>query len=96
MDGRADEPAVKEAIFTDHSLLQMGKRQVSPETARDVLSAPEAILPVRPGRVVAQKIVTCPGGKRFLLRVFVVVDRKPAEVVTVYRTSKIEKYRSRP
>ena len=32
----------------------------------------------------------------YLLRVFVDVDRTPAEVVTVYRTSKIEKYRSQP
>jgi hypothetical protein len=28
----------------------------------------------------------------FLLRVFVDVDRQPLEVVTAYRTSKIEKY----
>jgi hypothetical protein len=36
-------------------------------------------------------------GKRYLVRVFVDVDRSPAEVVTVYRTSKIEKYwRSEP
>jgi hypothetical protein len=31
----------------------------------------------------------------YLMRVFVDVDRKPAEVVTAYRTSKIEKYRRR-
>jgi hypothetical protein len=28
----------------------------------------------------------------YLIRVIVDVDRKPAEVVTVYRTSKISKY----
>ena len=32
----------------------------------------------------------------YLLRVFVDVDRSPPEVVTVYRTSKMEKYRRRP
>ena len=31
-------------------------------------------------------------GKTFLVRVFVDVDRDPAEVVTAYRTSKISKY----
>ncbi len=28
----------------------------------------------------------------YLVRVFIDIDRSPAEVVTVYRTSKIEKY----
>jgi len=32
----------------------------------------------------------------YLVRVFVDVDRTPEEVVTAYRTSKIEKYRSQP
>jgi hypothetical protein len=31
-------------------------------------------------------------GKIYLLRVFVDFDRRPAEVVTAYRTSKVEKY----
>ena len=30
--------------------------------------------------------------KEYLVRVFVDIDRDPAEVVTVYRTSKIDKY----
>ena len=30
--------------------------------------------------------------KTFLVRIFVDVDRDPAEVVTAYRTSKISKY----
>jgi len=33
------------------------------------------------------------GNKIYLVRVFVDVDRKPANVVTVYRTSNIAKYR---
>jgi hypothetical protein len=32
------------------------------------------------------------GGRRFLIRVFVDVEQSPAEVVTTYRTSKIDKY----
>jgi len=31
-------------------------------------------------------------GREFLVRVFVDVDRKPADVVTAYKTSKISKY----
>jgi hypothetical protein len=55
------------------------------------LNAPEAIQPVRAGRVVAHGMMGA-----YLLRVFVDVDRDPAEIVTVYRTSQIDKYRSRP
>jgi len=33
-----------------------------------------------------------PAGQEYLMRVFVDIDRDPAEVVTVYRTSKIGKY----
>ena len=42
---------------------------------------------VRKGRVVSQKII----GK-YLYRVFVDIDIEPAVIVTVYKTSKIEKY----
>ena len=31
-------------------------------------------------------------GQEYLVRVFVDIDRDPAELVTVYRTSKIGKY----
>jgi hypothetical protein len=48
---------------------------------------------VRPGRVVYQSRVEFgEPSQRYLLRVFVDIDRRPAEVVTAYRTSKIEKY----
>lgn len=49
---------------------------------------------LRPGRVFRSKR-GCEGsasGMVYLVRVFVDVDRDPAEVVTVYRTSKVEKY----
>ncbi len=46
---------------------------------------------MRPGREVLQSRIALQG-KTYLVRVFVDVDRKPPEVMTVYRTSKIEKY----
>ena len=30
--------------------------------------------------------------KRYLVRVFIDTDRRPAQVVTVYRTTKVKKY----
>jgi hypothetical protein len=58
----------------------------------EVLRQPDQILLVRPGRVVCQSRLSHAEGRDYLLRVFVDVDREPVEVVTAYRTSKIEKY----
>jgi len=76
------------AIIPQHAAQQMARRSISDAELRDVLERTEAVLPVREGRVVAQAIQG-----HCLLRVFVDVDREPAEVMTAYRTSKIEKYR---
>jgi len=77
------------AIIKDHARLQMQKRGVPESEVRAVLNQPEAVLPVRTGRVVAQTVFD-----RYMIRVFVDIDRDPNEVVTAYRTSKIDKYRS--
>ena len=78
------------AVLTEHALGQMARRQVTAADVGRVLAAPEQVLEVRAGRVAAQGVAG-----EYLLRVFVDVDRSPPEVVTVYRTSKIDKYRSR-
>jgi hypothetical protein len=46
---------------------------------------------VRPGRVILQSRVRI-GTRSQLIRVFADVDVSPAQVVTAYRTSKIDKY----
>jgi hypothetical protein len=70
---------------------------LSEEMVRAILLAPDQRIEVRPGRDVLQsKISFRQPEKAFLLRVFVDIDRLPAEVVTVYRTSKIEKYWREP
>ena len=63
------------AILTEHAVGQMARRQLAEADIRRVLTAPEEVLPVRPGRVVAQGLI---GG--YLVRVFVDVDRTPTEV----------------
>jgi hypothetical protein len=83
------ESDLREAVLTEHAQEQMLRRKLSEASVRAVLREPEQVLPVRAGRVVAQAAA---GG--FLIRVFVDVDRHPPEVVTAYRTRKVEKYRS--
>ena len=77
--------------FTGHAEEQMAKRQLAEADVRQALASPDELLPVREGRVVAHFML---GG--YLLRVFIDVDRTPMEVVTAYRTSKIDRYRSGP
>ena len=70
----------------------MKRRQLSEQLVRSILSEAEQEVEIRSGRIVLQSRVVMEQGKTFLVRVFVDVDRDPAEVVTAYRTSKISKY----
>ena len=84
---------IKEYVITPHAAFEIERRGLDQEAVRSVLAAPQQRLDVRPGRVVVQSRV--PLGEPaniYLIRVFVDVDRAPAEVVTVYRTNKIAKY----
>ncbi len=84
---------IADFVFSEHARFELLRRGLSEEAVRAILLSPEQRIEVRPGRVVLQsKVLLEPPGTVFLLRVFVDVDRRPAEVVTVYRTSKVEKY----
>ena len=88
---------IADYIITDHARFEMERRGLPDNAVRRVLGAPEQRMEVREGRVVLQALVTeGEPPKAYLLRVFVDVDRKPAEVVTAYRTSKIVKYWRQP
>ncbi len=84
---------ISDFVFTDHALNEMARREIIQEDVRAVLSNPEQMEIVREGRAVYQaRRVRGQPPKTYILRVFVDIDRKPPYVVTVYRTSKIEKY----
>lgn len=83
-------------VVTAHAAFQMRRRGISRDVLQTVLAHPEQRHLDRPGREVFQRCVRVafapgPGADR-LVRAFVDVDRSPAEVVTVYQTSKIDKY----
>jgi Domain of unknown function (DUF4258) len=79
--------------LTDHARLEMTRRQISEAEVESVLAAPEQTECVREGRAVDQSWVESgKPAKTDLLRVVVDVDRQLAEVVTVYRSSKVPKY----
>lgn len=82
---------ITEYIFTPHAEFEMQRRGIGREVVLQVKSGPEQTIDVRPGRVVMQSRTT-QEGRVYLVRVFVDMDQHPAEVVTVYRTSKVSKY----
>lgn len=83
------------AVFTEHALREMRRRDVAEDDVRQVLRDPEGVRTLRPGRLVAQRLFLREEPSRpYLLRVFVDIDRMPPEIVTVYWTSRIGKYRS--
>jgi hypothetical protein len=84
---------ITDFILTGHALLEMERRGISANAVRLVLAKPEQMEMVRAGRAVYQaKIDLEEPPKTYLLRVFLDIDRYPPQVVTVYRTSKVEKY----
>ena len=79
--------------LTDHARLEMTRRQISPAEVASVLAAPEHTECMREGRTVYHsRIELGEPGKTYLLRAVVDIDRQPPEVVTVYRSSKVQKY----
>jgi len=94
--GGQAEP-IPDYVITVHAALEMKRRGLSEDMIRSVLAAPEQRWEARPGRVILQSRVSLGALARgFLVRVFVDVDRRPAEVVTAYRTTKIGKYWRQP
>jgi hypothetical protein len=84
---------ILDAVIAPHADAMMSRRGLTEEIVRRVLSEPEQRDEVRRGRHVVQARVEMGElNKTYLVRVFVDIDRTPPEVVTAYRTSKIDKY----
>ncbi|MFB3923475.1 MAG: DUF4258 domain-containing protein [Terriglobia bacterium] len=84
-----------EFVLSQHAKAEIAHRGIPLDVVEKVLGNPAQIVPEHGGMEVFQSRHNF-GDKIFLVRI--VVDRKvdPAMVVTVYRTSKIEKYWRKP
>ena len=86
-------PDIRSFVLTDHARWEMRRRGVTEAEVATVLLAPEQREEARPGRCMYQsRFDLGEPPKTYLLRVFVDTGRDPPEVVTVYRTSKVQKY----
>jgi hypothetical protein len=78
--------------LTRHADEEMARRQIPRQVLQEVLDHPQQIVPEREGRRAYQSVVDL-GGKMYMVRAIVDDRSDPAVVITVYRTTKIDKYR---
>ena len=69
----------------------MALRNISEKIVLSVIKHPDKIL-TQEGKTIYQAIVIFKEGEGHLVRVFVNNDISPKVIITVYRTSKLEKY----
>ena len=83
--------SILDFVLTPHASSGLRRRGLDEAMIRKGLADPEQRIAVRPGREVVQAGLEL-ARRRYLVRVFGDGDRSPDEVVTAYRTSKIDKY----
>ena len=83
--------SIGDYVITNHAAFEMKRRNISPELVKQVLLESEQRVTIREGRDIFQSRIQVEDGQ-YLFRIVVDVDRKPMEIVTAYRTSKIGKY----
>lgn len=79
--------------ISNHAKTELVRRQLSRDLVLQVAEAPEQVVPARNGLECRQsRFPDASSGKEYLLRVIVNPKITPNLVVTVYKTSKVEKY----
>lgn len=77
--------------FSNHALTQMELREIRKEMIIDIIQNPDKIVEQDEELSVYSKVVN-EDSKIYLYRVFLNLVKEPKVVVTVYKTSKLEKY----
>lgn len=80
-------------ILSDHAIFEMARRGISKEAVFDVINNPALVFPSRHGRVILQGKYFDPVLKKeMILRLIGIQEQEIFKVITVYKTSKFEKY----
>ena len=79
-----------------HEREEMDRRGIPETVVETILQNPEQIVNEYGNKKAYQSIIDSGTGKVYLVRVIVNDTVDPAKIVTVYKTSKIEKYWRRP
>ena len=78
--------------LSSHVLQEMARRGVLREVVEDILAQPEQVVAGRDNRTIYQSRLDKEEEKTYLVRVVVDEQIDPPVVITVYRTSKVQKY----
>ena len=78
--------------LSNHAREEMERRGMPLALVESVLDNSQQVVAVKGGKKAYQSQIDFGDGRIFLLRVIVAYDVDPTVVITVYRTSKIEKY----
>ncbi len=81
-----------EFVLTAHARSEAQRRGIPEDLVLRVAASPQQIVAGFGGLRVHQSAMEFGDGGRYLLRVIVNSSVQPARIVTVYRTSKIDKY----
>jgi hypothetical protein len=78
--------------LSKHAEHEIERRTIPRAWVDAVLDAPEQRFPQSEHAEILQSRFAAEGGKMYLVRAVVATNKQPPMVVTVYRTSKIDKY----
>lgn len=80
-------------VITNHAKFEAQRRQVDLELVSDTARNPQQKVPSQKNRIICQrKYYDKIGGKEMLLRVITEQSGTMIKVISVYRTSKVDKY----
>jgi hypothetical protein len=82
--------------LSNHAKQEMELRSISLEKLQRVLENPQQFFPIPGGKKIFQSKVCFENDKIYLIRAVVNDQVDPVMVITVYRTSKIDKYWRKP
>ena len=84
---------MKPTRWTDHALRNLADREVERSEAEKALAAPEFVVPEDPPRqALMRRYFDAPLQQEMLLRIVIEDTISERVVVTVYKTSRIDKY----
>ncbi len=78
-------------IFSKHALERIEERGIPMQVVLAVINNTENLI-IEEEKVIHQSIVNFEGEGEYLVRVFVNTIKQPPVVITVYKTSKLDKY----
>lgn len=83
---------MEEIILSNHAKEQIEARGILEADVWEVVHSPQQIIKSELDKIILQSVLADENGKEYLIRVFVNEVKKPKLIITVYRTSKIDKY----